>query len=242
MPQAGWCRECGEWIWVDEDGGCQNGHGPDCVGGVYEASPQKAMAPEVGFGVGDMPDDLYRFSWAGFTLPFFWALAYGVWPVLTWWLIAQVMSFMLAGLFPFDPKTGSPVSSLVYIVVIAEAINGILRLWVGANGHALLWRREVIRLEVLQGAAPRFGVTQFLQRQRTWALVGWPVLIGGLIGSIALNYKLWATAGLPAAGAITSLVFTGAEVWLGVWLSIKMREERPGAPATAHEQAGPPPA
>jgi len=40
---------------------------------------------------------------------------------------------------------------------------------------------------------------------------------------------------IPAAAM--PLVFMGAEVWLGVWLSLKMRDERPGVPGSAEEPA-----
>ena len=31
MPLAGWCRECGDWVWVQDDGGCPAGHAADSV-------------------------------------------------------------------------------------------------------------------------------------------------------------------------------------------------------------------
>jgi diketogulonate reductase-like aldo/keto reductase len=45
-----------------------------------------------------------------------------------------------------------------------------------------------------------------------------------------LNYIQLKQYGLSIVGAIEPLVFMGAEVWLGVWLSLKMRQERPGLP------------
>jgi len=235
MPRAGWCRECGEWIWVDEDGSCQNGHGPECVGGIYEAKPQQpAASPEASFGVGEMPADLYRFSWAAFTLPFFWAITYGVWPIILWWCVSLLVPVILTSAMGFDPKTGTA-SALIFITVISEAINGIIRLWAGANGNTLLWRREALRLSALPGAAPRFSVARFKARQRIWVIVGWVVLVSALIAAIVVNYVNWSEYGLGIGGAIEPLVFMGAEVWLGVWLSLKMVEERPGVPGPAEE-------
>ncbi len=235
MPQAGWCRECGEWIWVDEDGACQHGHGAECVGGIYEAKPQDpATPPEVGFGVGPMPDDLYRFSWAAFTLPFFWGIAYGVWPIVTWWLLSLLLPLVLGAALGLGDGADS-VRMLVGITVAAEAVNGIVRLWVGASAHSLLWRKEAIRLEVLPGARPRFGPAKFKSRQRVWTIVGWTVLIISLIATVIVNYTQWEQYGMAIAGAIEPLIFIGAEVWLGVWLGLKMRAERPGLPGHADE-------
>jgi hypothetical protein len=237
MPRAGWCRECGEWVWVDDEGACQDGHGPECVGNIYEAKAQNPdAAPEAGFGVGEMPDDLYRFSWAAFTLPFFWGIAYGVWPILVWWLVSLMLPLLLASLLGVTAQN-TPVSVLVGITVVGEAVNGIVRLWAGANGHSLLWRKEAFRLNALSGSRPRFGVRRFKGRQRFWVILGWVLLLAALIASVIMNYVQWKEYGLAIAGATEPLVFMGAEVWLGVWLSVKMREERPGLPGPAEEPA-----
>jgi len=236
MPRAGWCRECGEWVWVDEEDACQNGHGPECVGGIYDATPQQPQAaPEAGFGVGEMPDDLYRFSWAAFTLPFFWGIAYGVWPIVIWWLVSLMLPFLLAALF--GTGVGEQVSILVGVTVAAETVNGMVRLWAGTSGHTLLWRKEAFRLKVLPGAAPRFGVSRFKSRQRLWTVGGWILLISALVASVIVNYVQWAKYGLSIPAAAEPLIFMGAEVWLGVWLSLKMRDERPGVPGPAEEPA-----
>lgn len=240
MPRAGWCRDCGEWIWVEEDGSCQNGHGPECVGGIYEADPQEQVAgPEKDFGVGEMPDDLYRFSWAAFTLPFIWGATYGVWPVVMWWLVASLAPIILASALGFDLET-SPASTVIIVAVFSEAVSGIYRLWAGVNAHSLLWRRETVRLSVLPGSKPRFSIARFKKRQRTWIIVGWVLLIVALILSLAMNYVTWQGFGLSIAGAVAPLVFMGAEVWLGVWLSLKMVQERPGPADASAAPTGPP--
>ena len=237
MPQAGWCRECGEWIWVDEDGGCQHGHGPECVGGVYDAEPQEPQpAPEAAFGAGEMPDHMYRFSWAAFTLPFFWGIAYGVWPIVLWWVASLMLPLFLGALLAVDPKTTS-VALLVGITVASEAVNGIVRLWAGASAHSLLWRKEAFRLSALPGAKPRISLARFKARQRLWVFVGWTLLVMALVASVIVNYVQWQEYGLEIAGAAEPLIFMGAEVWLGVWLSLKMQQERPGLPGPAEEPA-----
>jgi len=236
MPQAGWCRECGEWVWVDEEGACQHGHGPECVGGIYDATPQEQpAAPDAGFGVGEMPDNLYRFSWAAFTLPFFWGIAYGAWPIVMWWLVSMTLPFLLAALL--GTGAADQVSMLVAVTVVAETVSGMVRLWAGTSGHSILWRKEALRLEVLPGAAPRFSVTRFKSRQRTWTVAGWVLLISALVASVIVNFIQWEKFGLSIPAAAMPLVFMGAEVWLGVWLSLKMRDERPGVPGSAEEPA-----
>jgi len=237
MPKAGWCRECGEWIWVDEDGACQHGHGPECVDGVYDAKPQDPKPPsEAFFGAGEMPDDVYRFSWAAFTLPFFWGVAYGVWPIVLWWVGSLLLPIFLSALMISDMKT-APVALLVGITVASEAVNGIVRLWAAVNAQPLLWRKEAFRLEVLPDAKPRISVARFRSRQRIWAIAGWTLLILALVASVVVNYLQWKEYGLAIAGAVEPLVFVGAEVWLGVWLSIKMQQERPGLPGAAEGPA-----
>jgi Tfp pilus assembly protein PilE len=37
MAKAGYCSECGENMWLDADGGCEAGHGPECITDVYDA-------------------------------------------------------------------------------------------------------------------------------------------------------------------------------------------------------------
>jgi hypothetical protein len=39
MPKEGFCSECDEDVALTEDGGCENGHGPECVTDVHEAEP-----------------------------------------------------------------------------------------------------------------------------------------------------------------------------------------------------------
>jgi hypothetical protein len=37
MSSAGYCSACGRNVWLAADGSCQNGHGSECVSGVYDA-------------------------------------------------------------------------------------------------------------------------------------------------------------------------------------------------------------
>jgi len=36
--KAGYCKVCGQNVWLNADGGCSNGHPPNCVVGVYDPS------------------------------------------------------------------------------------------------------------------------------------------------------------------------------------------------------------
>jgi hypothetical protein len=36
MPKAAWCSACSKYVWVSTDGGCQYGHGPECISDIYE--------------------------------------------------------------------------------------------------------------------------------------------------------------------------------------------------------------
>lgn len=45
MAKAGFCAQCGTYVWVAEDGSCTNGHPPAAVSNVYEAAPVPYAAP-----------------------------------------------------------------------------------------------------------------------------------------------------------------------------------------------------
>lgn len=42
MARAGHCSACGTNVWLTQENGCQNGHGPEYISGVYEADPPAA--------------------------------------------------------------------------------------------------------------------------------------------------------------------------------------------------------
>lgn len=37
-PQAGFCSECGESVWLTPNGNCTRGHGPECISNQYTPS------------------------------------------------------------------------------------------------------------------------------------------------------------------------------------------------------------
>ncbi len=228
MPQTGWCRECGEWVWVDESGACPNGHGPDCVEQMHPPDDNPIPEPvslERPFGVGQMPAELHRFNWGAFFLPQFWGLAYSSWPVMLVWLGVLVSQLLIATVF----DTGSTLASTTAVIsasVISEMLGGAARLWAGLNATALVWKREAFRLEMVPGMAPRFSVERFESRQRVWAIVG-AVLIGVLaVASVPVTAVVWADYGLTLVGPAMSLVWLGAEILLGFWLNARMRAEQ----------------
>lgn len=237
MPRAGWCRECGEWIWVDEEGACQHGHGPECVAGIYDARP---AVPDVSVGQGEPPASFNRFNWGAFLLPVFWGLAYGVWPVVSIWLLSLLVPLGL-GMIAASGGSSAIESSAIGITIISEVASGIARLYIGANANRLLWSRERIRLELVEGSLPRVSVSRFVSRQRVWAIVGWS-LMAFSIASVAvlalLDGEIASAArsqiGITKLDAAVSIVWLLAEIGLGVWLAIKMRQEstaNPSAPA-----------
>lgn len=233
MPNAGWCRECGEWVWVDEDGGCQHGHGPECVADVYDATP---AAHERGVGEGDMPAEFNTFNWGAFLLPFFWGLAYGVWPVVTLWLVALMTPIVLA-IFAGSGGESSLEASLVGITVISEIVSGVIRLYIGSSANRLFWTREQLRLQVVEDSLPRVSMNRFLGRQRIWIIVGWVFMAASIAGVavIALLGGESGTAlrdqlGVTQIDAGLSIVWLLAEVLLGVWLAWKMRQDLPAGP------------
>ncbi len=45
MAKAGYCSACGQNVYLNETGACPNGHGPECVSGVYDV-PAASPAPK----------------------------------------------------------------------------------------------------------------------------------------------------------------------------------------------------
>lgn len=50
MPRAGWCDVDNTWVWVNEDGSCVNGHGPEHVSRLYDTdepqAPREPVTPQ----------------------------------------------------------------------------------------------------------------------------------------------------------------------------------------------------
>lgn len=226
MPRAGWCRECGEWVWVDENGACQHGHGPECVGGIREAEPQSVAA---GFGRGEMPASLRRFNWGAFLLPLFWAIAYGAWPIAAFWLFAPLVPLAMGSILGYD-GTAATLSVLIGVTIVSEALGGLVRLWAGANANRIVWRNEALRLEVVEGSQPRFTVERFTARQLTWMRVGWALMVVGAGAAAWLEANSWGEFGLKIPGGVMPILWLVAEVALAVWLSGRMRAESPDSP------------
>jgi len=226
MPRAGWCRECGEWVWVDPGDACQFGHGPECVTDIHESEPQ---VPVEGFGQGEMPATLLRFNWGAFLLPLFWAVAYGAWPIVAFWLFAPLVPLALSSLMGWD-GTAATLSVLIGVTIVSEALGGLVRLWAGANANRLVWRNESLRLEIVEGAEPRFTIERFIGRQVTWARVGWVLMGVGAAAAAWLEATSWGEYGLEVAGAFLPVVWLVAEIGLAGWLAGRMRAEYPDRP------------
>lgn len=246
MPRAGWCRECGEWVWVDADDACQHGHGADCVERVYEASPSApddgsaedrrplgAPLPVTetprspGFGDGSLPEELARFNWGAFLLPLPWSVVYGAWPIFLGWVAAWMVTFFGAIALAGD-ATVVPASARVLSFVAV----GTLQLYAGFSANSIAWGREARRLEVLEGSKPRFSVLRYRLRQRLWIFAGvvWTVLelashtvvglaTGPEVEALREQYQI-----TPAVSA-AAVMFIVAEVALAFWLAGKMRQE-----------------
>jgi hypothetical protein len=259
MPRAGWCRDCGEWVWVDEQEACQNGHGPECVTGIHEAEPQPdpfqpaeqppadpaiavaspAPIAEQGFGVGEMPDSVYRFNWGAFFLPPVWGIVYGAWPVVTLWMLTLLVPLFATSLFGLA-ESGSTAAALATATVITEIIVGIARLWIGANASTWVWKREAARLQFFEGSQPRFSVGKFLSRQRVWLWAGAGLQVFSGFSVLMLSIapaelfaqveKQWGMTRLDLGLSVLWLI---AEALLGLWLASQMRKERPGTPRPA---------
>lgn len=263
MQKAGWCRECGEWVWLEEDGTCPGGHGEECISNVHEPVRHESDVPEqgvpsaeavahepsededqagegrsqaplemLGFGAGRMPAEIYAFSWGAFFLPVVWGIVYGVWPVVSVWLGTMLLPFAVSALFGLG--TDSTASQILGAAIVTEMCVAAARLWVGSNANMWLWRKESLRLTLLQGTTPRFSVAQFISRQRVWVIVGAVLqsLSAGLLAFAALApqefYAILEQQQLLVGrrDMAMSLVWVIAEVVLAAWLAAQMRKER----------------
>ena len=241
MPRAGWCRECGEWVWVDSEGGCQHGHPSDCVDQIHEQQepvlappteqPSHGPAP---FGVGELPGSLRRFSWGAYVLTPVWGIVYGVWPVAYVWLLTLLVPLLITSLVPSDASYA--VTSLA--TVVSQVIATALRLWVGMNAFGWAWRREAFRLGAVADARPRRTVEAFSAAQRRWtiacaiylALSAASLLVLATSGDPALAEAM-KQLGLTPALLWISLGWTVGEVLLAVWLDFQMRRSGSVEPA-----------
>lgn len=178
------------------------------------------------FGIGEFPDQLNRFAWGAFLLPFFWGIANNSWPVMTAWVVGTTSPFLIASMLGVDAEA-PVVSTLIAAEVLSEIIAGVARLWAGANAYRLLWRRDAVLNEV--GRAPKHGaVGTFLAKQRTWTVVGGIVMAIVAVGSVPLSAEFWREYGLGTVAPAMSLVWLVAEVLLGMWLGRQMRSEGAG--------------
>lgn len=50
MARAGFCNQCGEYVWLQGDGSCMRGHGAQDIARAYEAEPHPEAAPPVVLG------------------------------------------------------------------------------------------------------------------------------------------------------------------------------------------------
>lgn len=223
MPKTGWCRECGEWVEVDESGACPTGHGPDCVDAVH--SDDGGSAASAGVGVGEMPASFNRFAWGAYFLMPVWGVVYGSSAVLGWWTLSLVATLVIVSLAAgvTEPSTLAAVSSLSSVVQIG------LHLWVGMNAYRWLWKREQLRLEVVPGATPRYSVAAFMAKQVRWlvagavltvlSVLGLALLLSGDAAALAAREQL----GVSEVEITASAVWTFAEVVFAVWLAARMR-------------------
>lgn len=233
MPRAGWCRECGEWVWTDESGSCQNGHDAECVERVYEAEPLPAEMPaEQPFGVGEMPAELDRFNWGAFCMFGVWGIVYGVPQLVLLWASTLLFPLALVALASAGGATEGErlsVTAVIISSVLADAFVAFARIWAGANANRLSWARERTRLERLRVAnpdvAPRFSVERFRARQRGWAVWGGVILVVGFVATGPALYDSLKIYGLQIAGLVETYTFVIASVALAFWLARQPREQ-----------------
>ena len=228
MPRAGWCRECGAWIWVDADAGCPAGHPAESVVDSYDAQPVAPAAVRDGVGEGDAPASMLRFNWGAFFVPGLWALVYGVWPLIGLWLAAVTFPLALGfavGLVVSVRGDALSLAALIGVTVVSELVVALSRLWTGANANRLYWKREASRLAAGPAAMAVTSVPRFLGRQGKWRVWGATGAVVATAITVPAAAVTWRAYGLGWAAVAEPIVWLGAEIALGIWLSGRMRLE-----------------
>jgi hypothetical protein len=213
------------------------------VGGIYEAEENlPGVSPvSLDFGVGDFPRELDRFNWGAFLLPLPWGVGFGAWTVVLLWMLMATVPLLFATIVGSFGKEALA-ANLLLVTLVAEVISGGIRLWIGANATKMLWAREQQRLRLVEGAQPRFGVTRYLARQRTWTGVGigLTVLMIASLGLLVFSTdpmvaSMMEKQGITSQDAALSAFWLVAEAGLGLWLAAKMRQEDAVEPPPSRE-------
>lgn len=181
-----------------------------------------------GFGAGDMPREAYRFNWGAFFLTPLWAIAHASAATIGWWMVGILATITIASML-------TPTSAVATIAIagsMASVIEIAVRLWVGVNANAWLWKRERARLEIIEGSQPRFTLAAYQIRQLRWMVAGAIITVLSMAG-LAVLY--WSSApdvvtvreqfGVTRVQVATSALWTFAEVVFAAWLAAQMRRE-----------------
>ncbi|MDZ4168308.1 MAG: hypothetical protein U1E26_01445 [Coriobacteriia bacterium] len=233
MPQTGWCRDCGDWVYVQDDGSCPNGHGPECVDAVHTDTGSSGTATIASVGVGDVPPDFERFSWGAYLLMPLWGIVYGSSMVLGWWALTLATTLLIVSVF----SSGGNPAAIAASSSISSVVQIGIQLWVGMNAYRWLWNKEKLRLAAVPDAKPRFRTTEFLAKQVRWLAAGATFTVLSLLGLAILGLSGEATAvatreqwGITTNEVMVAAVWTFAEIALAVWLARKMRAGDVAAP------------
>lgn len=189
-----------------------------------------------GFGAGEMPRDAYRFNWGAFFLTPLWAIVHASAATIGWWMVGIFATITIASML-------TPTSAVATIAIagsMASVIEIAVRLWVGVNANAWLWKRERARLENIEGSQPRFTLGAYQLRQLRWMIAGAVITLVSVAG-LAVLY--WSGApdvvtvreqfGVSRVQVATSVLWTFAEVVFAGWLASQMRREHAQGPAGA---------
>lgn len=187
---------------------------------VHEAQP----TPVQRMGDGEPPAGFDSFNWGAYLLPVIWGAAYGVWPLLGVWGLALLSSLFIAGMVPVVGEVAE-IGPLILASIVTSVLTSGVRLWAGYRANRLAWKRNQRLAAVNEAAAARRPtVERFLGRQRTWAIVGWVIILGSTAAVLPVVYDTWQEYGLGVVGIAREVVWLLAEVGAAWWLAIKMRE------------------
>lgn len=205
---------------------------------LAESNMAQMSWDDVGFGVGEFPPSLTRFNWGAYLLTPIWAAVYGAWPLISLWLLGLTVTFTISALVPQDAAQSTVLTASVVSTVISAAI----KIWIGMNAAAVLWKREAFRLGAVPGARPRFTVGQFFAKQRSWTIIAIAYLATSLFGLLSLAtgtdkalLELRQQLGLTPALVWVSFGWTAAETLLVVWLSLTLKRDSLGGSASKGE-------
>lgn len=156
-------------------------------------------------GDGEFPEDLDRVNWSAVMWGGLWFITYGAW----WWLLLLTAVIVVsAAAFNYLPFLDQSAVLASYGMTIITQLMWYVVVIAGARqANRIVWTREKARVaRQSDQSVPRPArlVSEYVESQRKWTILGLGFLILQLAGSLARSHG--APAGTSMAGWATSVL------------------------------------